>query len=53
MQYWLDYNEEHFRQTYRERRASEEAKPKFNWDALREIGYADEEIDAMEMKGDK
>jgi hypothetical protein len=46
MQYWLDYDEEYFRRTYREQRAVETSKPKFNRQALYDLGYTDEEIDA-------
>jgi hypothetical protein len=45
MQYWLDYDEEYFRRTYRERKAVETSKPEFNRQALYDIGYTDEEID--------
>jgi hypothetical protein len=49
MQYWLDYDEEYFRKTYRERKAAEQEKPKFNRQELLDIGYTDKEIDAMEL----
>ncbi|MDR2080189.1 MAG: hypothetical protein LBP74_10770 [Treponema sp.] len=45
MQYWLDYDEEYFRRTYRERKASETSKPNFNRQDLYDLGYTDEEID--------
>jgi hypothetical protein len=45
LQYWLDYDEEYFRRTYRERKAAEQEKPKFNRKALYELGYTDEDID--------
>jgi hypothetical protein len=45
MQYWLDYDEEYFRRTYRDRRAVEISKPKFSRQELYDLGYTDEEID--------
>jgi hypothetical protein len=46
MRYWLDYDEDYFRRTYREQKALEQAKPKFDRKALYELDYTDEEIDA-------
>jgi hypothetical protein len=54
MQYWLDYDEDYFRKTYRERKAAEQAKPKFNRKDLYELGYTDEEIDRdPKLRGDE
>jgi hypothetical protein len=55
MQYWLDYDEEYFRQTYRERKAVEQqAKPKFSREDLYDLGYTDEEIDSDPgLRGDE
>ncbi|MDR1902340.1 MAG: hypothetical protein LBQ88_08690 [Treponema sp.] len=45
MQFWLDYDEDAMRKAYREHKAVEQEKPKFNRQALYDIGYTDEEID--------
>jgi len=44
MQYWLDYDEDNARRSYREDQSRKKAKPQFNENSLRELGYSDEEI---------
>ncbi|MDR1904601.1 MAG: hypothetical protein LBQ88_20240 [Treponema sp.] len=45
LQYWLDYDEDHFRRAYREKKAIEQSKPQFDRQALYDMGYTDAEID--------
>jgi predicted nucleic acid-binding protein len=47
MQFWLDYDEESMRLSYRKRKADEQAKPKYKNEDLKEIGYTDEEIEEL------
>jgi hypothetical protein len=45
MQYWLDYDEGYTRKAYREKKATKREKPKFDRQALYDLGYTDEQID--------
>jgi len=47
MQYWLDFDERAIREVYRERKAKEEAKPKFRKkDLMDDLGFTEEEAEA-------
>lgn len=46
-QYWLDYDEDIARRVYREKKAEEDAKPSYDVDELRAMGYPEDEIERI------